>query len=189
MNLSNRGREFVKTNEGLKLKAYKDNGDIWTIGYGHTGVDVKPGMVIDEEEALLILESDLTKAVLKVNKLVKVPLSQSQFDALVDFVFNIGGAAFSHSTLLRKLNAGDYLGAAEQFDRWVYDNKKVVVGLVNRRERERVMFEAETPPHAKENVTISMSEGDGQMPPNTAITIHWLTKMIDRVLNFFRSGK
>jgi lysozyme len=87
------------------------------------------------------LRADAQEAVDAVNRLVTVPLNQSQFDALVDFVFNLGAGAFSTSTLLRLLNGGDYAGAAGQFGRWNKDNGKVVAGLTRRRAAEAKLFE------------------------------------------------
>jgi lysozyme len=75
-----------------------------------------------------------------VSKLVKVPLSQNQFDALVSFEYNVGYGNFSKSTLLRKLNLKDYIGASKEFDKWVYANKKKLTGLVKRRKSEKELF-------------------------------------------------
>lgn len=83
---------------------------------------------------------DIRDAVAAVRALVKVPLKQGQFDALVDFVFNEGEEQFEHSTLLHYLNAGDYAGAATQFGRWIYDDGVVLKGLIKRRAAERDMF-------------------------------------------------
>lgn len=132
--------ELIKKWEALRLKAYlptKD--DKWTIGWGHT-VGVTPGMVITEARAQELFDSDVAWATKAVNTKVKVGLTQHQFDALTSFVFNIGETAFSTSTLLRKLNAGDYEGAAAQFPRWIYQDGKVLNGLVKRRAEEMAYF-------------------------------------------------
>ena len=143
--VSKEGVKFVGFNEGCKLKAYRDVAGVLTIGYGHTGKDVHEGMVITQEEAEELLKTDLTIAVLAVNRLVKVPLSQNQFDSLVDFVFNVGVQAFKTSSLLRELNDGEYGPAAEQFLRWKYAGGKLVSGLLERRKREKELFEYSKP--------------------------------------------
>jgi lysozyme len=133
-------KQAIKTAEGLRLTAYKDGGGVWTIGYGHTGADVREGLTIPLSEAERLLTRDLRVAEGHVNEAVKVKLTQNQFDALVSFVYNVGGGAFRSSTLLKLLNAGDYEGAANQLPRWNKDNGKVVNGLTNRRHEERELF-------------------------------------------------
>lgn len=143
MQLSYNGLEFLKDQEGFRAKAYKDGGGVWTIGYGTTRVDGKPveeGMTCTESQALVWLGQDTASAQTKLNQLVKVPLRQNQFDALVSFVYNIGEDAFEKSTLLRMLNMGDYMGAYAQMSRWDKDNGKVVLGLTKRRMREQSLF-------------------------------------------------
>ena len=143
MQISYNGLVFLKDQEGFRKLAYKDGGGVWTIGYGTTRVDGKPveaGQTCTEAQAALWLQADLAWAQSAVNKLVKVPLKQTAFDALVSFVYNIGEEAFRSSTMLRKINLRD-LSASAEFDRWVHDNGKVVPGLVSRRHRERQMFE------------------------------------------------
>lgn len=133
-------KQAIKTAEGLRLTAYKDGGGVWTIGYGHTGADVREGLTIPLSEAERLLTRDLRVAEGHVNDAVKVKLTQNQFDALVSFVYNVGGGAFRSSTLLKLLNAGDYGNAADQLLRWNKDNGKVVDGLTNRRREERELF-------------------------------------------------
>lgn len=135
-------RQLVTSFEGLSLKAYPDpgsGGEPWTIGYGHTG-GVKKGDVITEDEAVRLLYSDASRFESAVNKLVDVPLTQYQFDALTSFTFNTGEGNLSRSTLLKKLNQGDYDGAASEFGRWVYASGKKLNGLVRRRKAEEAMF-------------------------------------------------
>lgn len=139
MKISAAGLELLKGHEGLRLKAYPDTGRVATIGYGHTH-GVRLGDTCTKEQAATWLGQDAHLAEVAVNGLVRVPLTQNQFDALVSFVFNVGGNAFATSTMLRLLNSGDYAGAAKQFDRWVYDNGKVINGLVLRRADERDLF-------------------------------------------------
>src|SRR5208337_3993530 len=100
-----------------------------TIGWGHT-YDVQLGQVITQEQADAFLLADVQNAVNYVNRLVTIPLTQCEFDALVDFSFNAGCGAFASSTMLKLLNAGDYNGAAAQFDRWVYAGGQVIAGLL-----------------------------------------------------------
>lgn len=138
--MQTKNKDVVREFEGLRLEAYLDTGGVWTIGYGHTGEEVKRGLTIDLAQAETWLTEDLREAEGYVSKLVKVGLTQNQFDALVSFVYNIGGTAFGYSTLLRKLNAGDHEGAANQLLRWNKDNGKVIGGLTNRRKKERELF-------------------------------------------------
>ena len=142
--ISEYGYSIIREFEGTKNQAYKDTGGVWTIGSGTikypNGVAVKSGDVITNEQAEEYLKSDCKWVVSCLNKSVKVPLTQNQFDALASFVYNVGESAFNSSTLLVKLNDKDYLGAANQFDRWVNDNGKKVQGLVNRRAKEKQLF-------------------------------------------------
>lgn len=139
MKYSEEGLKLTMEFEGCRLKAYKDGGGVLTIGYGHT-LGVKEGDVITQEQAVAYLRTDIQKAVDAVNRCVKVAVTQPQFDALVDFAFNLGGQALAGSTLLRKLNTGDYKGADAEFARWRFDNGKEVAGLARRRKAEADMF-------------------------------------------------
>jgi lysozyme len=140
MTYSEQGLAMTKSFEGLRLTAYQDCGGVWTIGYGHTGADVGAGKTITEAEAETLLRADLQSAVECVNRVVTAAISQAQFDALVDFCFNAGCGSLEKSTLLRKVNAGDFAGAAAQFGLWVHAGGKVVEGLVKRRKVEAEMF-------------------------------------------------
>jgi lysozyme len=137
---SDSGLKLTKGFEGLRLHAYQDLADIWTIGYGHTGPEVVPGMTITESEAEALLLADLADAVRCVNRVVTAPITQPQFDALVDFCFNAGRGSFLNSTLLRQVNLGDTQAAAAQFALWVHADGKVVPGLVRRRSAEAQLF-------------------------------------------------
>lgn len=140
MHTSQKGLDLIKSFEGLRLSAYKCPADVWTIGHGTTA-GVKPGQTITKERAEELLREDVERFEAQVLRLVKVPLSQGQFDALVSFTYNLGAGNLSNSTLLRLLNAGDYAGAADQFDRWNKAGGKVLAGLVRRRAAERALFE------------------------------------------------
>lgn len=135
--------EHVKRWEGLKLTAYPDpgsrDGTPWTIGYGHTSdgfMKVSRGMSITVAQAEAALEYDLNETAAKVDELVKVELSDNQFGALVSFAFNVGTTAFAKSTLLRKLNKGDYAAVPAELARWTFNDGKPMKGLVNRRAAE-----------------------------------------------------
>jgi lysozyme len=144
--ISERGLAIIREFEGLRLKAYPDpasGGDPWTIGYGHT-LDVEPGDTCTLEEAEQWLLDDCADAEVAILRHVKVPLSQGQLDALISFVFNLGAGNFAKSTLLRKLNAGDYVGAWQEFGRWNNAAGKVMPGLTRRRAAEAKLFAQST---------------------------------------------
>jgi lysozyme len=143
MHVSPAGIALTKAMESLRLTSYPDpatGGAPWTVGWGHTGPEVKPGMTITQTQAETYLNADLARAGLVVSSLVRLYITQSQFDALADFVFNVGAGNFRSSTLLRKLNAGDTQGAANEFDRWIFAAGKQMPGLVIRRQAEKAMF-------------------------------------------------
>lgn len=149
MKTSDRGIELIKAHEGLRLEAYPDPAHGWkvaTIGYGHTSAagppKVERGMKITEAGADAILRQDLAKFEGYVTDAVKVPLNQNEFDALVSFTFNLGPGNLRSSTLLRKLNAGDRAGAADEFLKWDKAGGKKLAGLTKRREAERALFRA-----------------------------------------------
>lgn len=132
--------DLIKNWEKLRLEAYlPTKKDRWTIGWGHTK-DVKPGQTITVAQAEAFFDEDVAWATAFVNKAVKVPLTQHQFDALTSWVFNVGEGNASGSTLLRKLNAKDYEGAARQFLVWNKQKGKVMNGLVKRRAEEMAYF-------------------------------------------------
>lgn len=139
MNISETGIQLIKKFEGCSLNAYKCPAGIWTIGYGHT-LGVKEGQTITKEQAEIFLKQDIRSFELTVNNLVNVPLNQGQFDALVSFCYNLGSGNLKNSTLLKLLNKKNYIGAAEQFDRWVYASGKKLPGLVKRRTAEKELF-------------------------------------------------
>lgn len=140
---SQTGIDLIKQFEGCELTAYPDpgtGGDPWTIGYGHTGPDVVPGLTITEEEAERLLKADLKKFEKGVSDLLKVKVGQGQFDALVSFAYNCGLNNLKTSTLLKFCNAGDHRGAANQFPRWNKAAGKVMPGLTKRREAEKKLY-------------------------------------------------
>jgi lysozyme len=145
MKISDAGLALISSFEGLRLTTYLDPVGIPTIGWGHTGPDVRLGMTIIRARAVELLREDTSGAAASVNRLVTRPLTQPQFDALVSLVFNAGTAPLSPGTLGRKLNAGDVAGAAAEFGRWVKGKDKrgqfvTLAGLVRRRAAEEAMF-------------------------------------------------
>lgn len=156
MNISETGIKLIKNHEGCRLEAYRCPAGVLTIGYGHTGIDVKPGIKITQEKAGSLLKNDLIIHCNNVSKLVKVSLKQNQFDALVSLEFNIGYGNFKSSSILRLLNTGKYKEAGERFlginpagktlkekytGYWVFDsNKNVLPGLIKRRQAEKELF-------------------------------------------------
>ncbi len=144
MKTSENGVELIKRFEGLELEAYQDIAGIWTIGYGHTGPDVQPGMKISERDAEELLRRDLKPREQGVESAVKVPLNQNEFDALVSFVYNVGINAFRSSTALKRLNRGDRVGAADALTWWnkatVGGVLREVLGLTRRRAAEKALF-------------------------------------------------
>lgn len=140
MNISANGVKLIQQFEGLRLKAYQDAVGVWTIGYGHTGPDVTPGLVISQAQADALLARDLNRFETGVSRLVSVPLNQNQFDALLSFSYNLGLGSLQNSTLLRLLNQRDYAGAGAQFPRWNKAGGKVLPGLTRRRAAEQALF-------------------------------------------------
>lgn len=139
MKISPHGIATIASYEGLRLTAYQDVADVWTIGYGHT-LGVQEGDTITHAEADAMLANDVGERAREVSAAIKVPVTQNQFDACVCLAYNIGVGAFKGSTLLRLLNSGDYVGAALQFPRWDKAGGVSVAGLTKRRLGEQMMF-------------------------------------------------
>jgi lysozyme len=139
MKISDKGVNFIKRYEGLRLNAYEDIAGVWTIGYGHTRT-AKEGMKISESQAEKLLRSDIENHEWAVQRFVKVDLTQDQYDALASFVFNLGTGAFNGSTLLWFLNDGRYNEAAKEFHNWCKSGRDVIPGLQRRRAEEMMMF-------------------------------------------------
>ena len=150
MQVGQSGKKLFQEWEGLELNEYLDSGGAPTIGVGHlmTRSERMSGKIIINGKSVVyrkgltvqqcwdLLDQDLDSAEASVNSMVKVPLNQNQFDALVSFVFNVGNNAFRDSTLLKMLNAGHFDQVPTQLRRWIRDNGKIVKGLINRREKE-----------------------------------------------------
>lgn len=140
MKTSQKGIDLIKRFEGVVLKVYKDAVGLPTIGYGHL---IKKGEVfttITQQQAEELLAKDLKQFEEGISTSVKVALTQNQFDALVSFAFNLGMGNVNSSTLLRKLNAGDIQGAANEFVRWNKASGRVLSGLTRRRLAEKELF-------------------------------------------------
>jgi lysozyme len=149
MHVSPAGRAFIGVQEGLRLRAYRDSGCVWTIGYGHTSAAGQPavirGMVLSRAEADAILSRDLLKYETQVAREVHVPLAQCQFDALVSFTYNCGEGSLRKAAFLEHLNAGTYSavpGILLNFDR---AGAQVLGALVRRRKAEAAMFQGRYP--------------------------------------------
>ena len=140
MNISQEGISLIKKFEGCELEAYQCAAGVWTIGYGSTK-DVKEGDTLTQKEADNFLLHEMQEYEGYIKELVKVPLKQNQFDALVSWVFNLGPANLKASTMLKFLNAGDYHLIPSQIKRWNKASGKVLEGLIRRREAEALMFE------------------------------------------------
>lgn len=141
--ISEKGIALIKEFEGTRLKAYPDpgtGGAPWTIGVGHTGPEVRPGLIITEAQSDAYLHSDLAKFEKTVNTLVTAKITQPMFDALVSFAYNCGPANLKTSTLLKKVNAGKFDEAANEFAKWTKANGRVMNGLVRRRASEAKLF-------------------------------------------------
>lgn len=163
---SQQGLSLTEQFEGFRPDAYQDITGVWTNGFGNTH-GVIPGSTITLVQANTDLMSNIAGAEHVVNTVVTVPLTQSQFDALVDFVFNLGSANFQSSTLLRKLNTGDIAGAAAEFPKWNHAGGVVVSGLTKRRLAEQGLFNTvpkptvePTPQDASISTTVSQAAQD-----------------------------
>jgi lysozyme len=141
MKISLEGLSLIKKFEGCKLEAYKCSAGVWTIGYGHTA-GVKEGDVCTQEEAEKLLRGDIFKFEEYVQDSVKVDLDQSQFDALVAWTFNLGPGNLRSSTMLKKLNNGEYESVPFEMRRWNKAGGKTLDGLIRRRQAESLLFES-----------------------------------------------
>ena len=145
MKISSRGLELIKDFEGFSSTSYLCPAKIPTIGWGNTfyedGTRVKLGEQISKTDALKLLEVIANRDFAdKIFPSIKVKVTQSQFDAMVSLAYNIGVGAFLKSTLLKKVNAGDFIGASEEFLKWNKSGGKELLGLTRRREREKDLF-------------------------------------------------
>jgi lysozyme len=142
MRYSKSALKVTETFEACRCTAYQDEGGVWTIGFGHTR-DVLPGMQCTPMQAEAWLLEDISTAEQAVNRFVYASLTQGEFDALVDFVFNVGVRAFSESTMLKLLNVQNYMGAANELQKWCHVSGHECAGLLRRRQAEERMFNSE----------------------------------------------
>lgn len=184
--------EFIQGEEGLELTAYQDQAGVWTIGYGHTGPEVKEGMTITKAQADAYLEQDLAQAESVVESYVHVPISDQQRAALVSLAYNIGSGAFKDSTLVKLLNEGDYEGASNEFGEWRMAGGEVSDGLVARRAREKELFLSAAAPQNPESSpvprlrpeantraelqTLNLNDMFGELPPEVTTTEMFLVE-------------
>lgn len=152
MKISDVGLNLIKFFEGLRLESYVCPAGVWTIGYGHTGSDVTPGLEVDQRRAEQLLRKDLLRFEQAVDLLITVPLNQQQFDALVSFTFNCGVGALERSTLRKRLNNKEEPNkvAEEELIKWVKEGDETLPGLVERRKKEIELFQSGTPVKSKE---------------------------------------
>ena len=143
MKIDKYGKKLIKQFESCKLSAYKvDNAEkYYTIGYGHYGADVKKGMKISKDTAEKLFRNDIKYFENCVNSCLKVKITQSMFNALVSFTYNVGFSAFKNSTLLKYVNKKQFTKASKEFKKWNKCGGKVLKGLVKRRLLEKIEFE------------------------------------------------
>nr|WP_042675308.1 lysozyme [Methylobacterium sp. B34] len=137
------GLAIVKEFEGLRLDAYPDpgtGGDPWTVGYGHTGPEVRRGLKITKAQADEYLKKDLEKFERHVAQMVQVEITDNMFSALVSLCYNIGPGNLGKSTLIRSLNVEDFNRAQAEFSKWNRAAGRVMPGLTRRREAEAKLF-------------------------------------------------
>lgn len=140
MQLGEKGKVLIQGFEKLALVAYRDQGGVWTIGWGHVGPEAFEGAICTREQADTWFDKDVHTAVVAVIRSADVPVTQNQFDALVAFTYNVGVEAEVHSTLIRHVNARNLVGAAAEFGKWIHVKGVVSNGLIKRRAAERELF-------------------------------------------------
>lgn len=139
------GVNSLKGHEGKRNRAYLDPVGIPTICYGHTGPDVRMGMSLTDKQCDELLIKDLTAHDRAMHRCVKVKMTRGQHDAVLDTFFNVGPGKLCKSTLVRKLNAGDYAGASRELPKWKYAGGRVLPGLVKRRADAQKLFNSGGP--------------------------------------------
>ena len=141
MKMNAKGRAIVKQFEGLRLDAYRCPAGVATVGFGHTGPDVRMGMTITPGEAERLLDKDLSRFEVGVEAMLcGVPTTEDEFSAMTSLAFNIGLGKFATSTLLKRHKAGNKVGAANAFLMWNRAGGQILKGLVRRREAERELY-------------------------------------------------
>lgn len=188
MKTSTAGRRFIEKWEGLYLKTYNDGVGVATIGYGHTTAAGPPkvyyGQTITQQEADSILAADLAKVEAEVTRMIKGELNQNQFDALISFQFNTGKLA--ESTLLKKLNAGQYDAVPTELMKWDHAGGRQMEGLTRRRRAEGVLWMSAptvpAPPDVPKPEPIPPA-------PQSVPQPNWLLQLITAIINLLTGGK
>lgn len=167
MHINQAGLDLIKSFEGLELESYVDPVGIWTIGYGHTG-DVKEGMVISPSQAEDLLKKDVERTEKGVSDLIRQKVNENEFSALVSLAYNIGNAALASSTVLKRLNIGDRLGAAQAIEWWnkgrVNGRLVELPGLTRRRAAEKALFLTDPEPKPKRQAELPLMENTRLLP-------------------------
>ncbi|HMT13520.1 MAG TPA: lysozyme [Aestuariivirga sp.] len=162
MKVSAEGLALIREQEGFRGLAYRDAAGVWTIGYGHTAMagppEVRPGMKITRAEAEEILTRDVAEFSAGVARAVAVPLSDTQFSALVSFAYNVGLGNFRRSSVLKAVNAGDFAAVPRRLGLWVKAGGRTLPGLIRRRAAEAAMF-AGAPKEAAQTAPPDVPEG------------------------------
>ena len=169
--INKKTEDLIVFYEGEKLTSYRDTGGVWTIGVGHTSDEkfkVKKDQTITKEFSRELLRHDLKEAENFVNTLVKVPLNENQYGALVSFTFNLGGGSLKISTLLKKLNAGNYKAVPSELNKWVFDDGVKLKGLVNRRKAEGELWNTPVTVHKEAEKPVQRVEPT--VTPNVPVT-------------------
>jgi lysozyme len=181
--------KLTEASEGCRLKAYQDTGGVWTIGYGHTS-GVRSGQVITFPLAVTLLKHDMQSAANFVNSHA-LPCTQGQFDALTDFVFNVGPGQFLSSHLLKYHKTGEHEKAAAEFPKWKYDNGKIEPGLVTRRAAERSLYSHQGLPEVHQHTyepehsgSSTVCFGPEDLGPESD---QFLTALLEKLHQLFRS--
>jgi lysozyme len=139
MDISDAGLDFIMLNEGNREQAYQDSKGIWTIGVGHT-IGVKQGDTCTFEQAMTWLRQDVAAAVACARFTIKVQLTQNMFDAIIDWIFNLGCHAWTNSTCIEFLNEGKYASCSAWMSKYIFSGNAEVMGLIARRQREATLF-------------------------------------------------
>lgn len=192
MVMSPAGRAFLTREEGERLVAYRDSVGVLTIGVGHTSAagppTVTPGMKITRAQSQAILTTDLSKFERYVNDVVKVPVSQNEFDALVSFTYNVGPSALKRSSVVKLLNADKRQEAADAFLSWSRaGNNKTL--LLNRRKRERDLFlkGGYRKPSTTKKVAVEAKNASKQSPIATGAIVTGATASAGPLLSYIGS--
>lgn len=169
MKMSPKGIALLKQFEGLRLNAYRDSVDVWTIGYGHTamagGLAPKAGMKITQQQADALLVNDLVKYENGVSAALTRKPNQNQFDAMTSLCYNIGVGGFRKSSVAKLFNAGQDAKAANAFLMWNKADGKALNGLTNRRKAESALFASQSKPVAAVEPVVEPSTLKTDLPP------------------------